>query len=121
MLGALVVGATMPGADPLEVLAGGLLAGGVLFLPALFTGGVGMGMGDVKLATFVGLALGFVLAVPALVFMALAGGVAAGVLLLSGRRRRGEPIPYAAFISAGALATLLWQGAAFRGRGGGQK
>ena len=111
--GALVVGAAMPGADIYEVLAGGALAGGVLLLPALLTGGRGMGMGDVKLVAFVGLALGFTNIAPALLFMALGGGLVAAVLLISGLRSKGEPIPYAPFISAGALATLLWQGAAF--------
>jgi prepilin signal peptidase PulO-like enzyme (type II secretory pathway) len=113
ILGAILAGALMPGADILNVLAGGGLAGGVLLLPALFTGGVGMGMGDVKLAAFVGLALGFALVPAALLLMALAGGVVAGSLLLSGLRKRGEPIPYAPFIALGAVATLLWQGAAF--------
>ena len=113
ILGAIVLGATLPGADIAGVLAGGALAGGVLFLPAIFTGGVGMGMGDVKLAAFVGLALGFENVVPAMLFMALGGGLVAVLLLVSGLRKRGEPIPYAPFISAGALAALLWQGAAF--------
>ena len=113
IIGAIVVGVVMPGADIWEVLAGGGLAGAVLLLPALLTGGVGLGMGDVKLVTFAGLALGFENVVPALVLMALGGGLIAVVLLLSGRRRRGEPIPYAPFVSAGALAALLTQGAAF--------
>ena len=113
IVGALVVGAAMPGAAFFEVLAGGALAGGVLLLPAIFTGGMGMGMGDVKLAAFIGLALGFAHVVPALVLMALAGGAAATLLLVSGRRKRSEPIPYAPFISLGALAALFWQGAAF--------
>jgi leader peptidase (prepilin peptidase)/N-methyltransferase len=113
MLGALIVGATMPGASIFEVLAGGLLAGGLLFIPSLLTGGAGMGMGDVKLATFAGLALGFTFVLPALVFMALAGGVAAVGLLLTGARKRGQAIPYAPFISAGVLVAMLWQGTAF--------
>ena len=113
LLGALIVGALMPDTNLLSVIAGGALAGGVLLVPALFTGGVGMGMGDVKLATFSGLALGFVHAVPAMLFMALGGGAAALLLLATGLRKRGEPIPYAPFISAGAIAVLLWQGAAF--------
>lgn len=113
IVGALVVGAIMPDANLAEVIAGGALAGGVLLLPALFTGGVGMGMGDVKLAAFVGLALGFTNVAPALLFMALAGGLAAVLLLATGLRKRREPIPYAPFISAGALATILWQGTAF--------
>jgi leader peptidase (prepilin peptidase)/N-methyltransferase len=113
MLGALIAGATIPGASIVEVLAGGLLAGGLLFIPSLLTGGAGMGMGDVKLATFAGLALGFTFVVPALVLMAVAGGVAAVVLLATGARRRGQAIPYAPFISAGVLASILWQGTAF--------
>ncbi len=113
LVGAFAIGATMPGADLLEVVAGGALAGGVLLLPALFTGGVGMGMGDVKLAAFVGLTLGFANTAPALLLMALGGGVAALLLLVTGLRKRGDPIPYAPFISAGALAALLWRGTAF--------
>lgn len=113
IVAALVAGAAMPGADLLGVIAGGALAGSVLFLPALFTGGLGMGMGDVKLAAFVGLALGFANVVPALLFMALSGGAVAVLLLVTGARHRREPIPYAPFISAGALAALLWQGTAF--------
>ena len=113
IVGAVALGALMPDADLAEVAAGGALAGGVLLLPALLTGGVGMGMGDVKLAAFVGLALGFTNVAPALLFMALAGGLAAVLLLATGLRKRREPIPYAPFISAGALATLLWQGTAF--------
>jgi Flp pilus assembly protein protease CpaA len=113
LVGALIVGATMPHAEILEVVAGGALAGGVLFLPAIFTGGVGMGMGDVKLAAFVGLTLGFAYTAPALLFMALSGGAVAILLLVTGARKRGEPIPYAPFISAGALVALFWQGTAF--------
>ncbi len=113
IVGAIVIGALMPDADIWEVLAGGALAGGVLLLPALFTGGVGMGMGDVKLSAFVGLAIGFAFIAPALLIMAIGGGIAAAFLLVTGLRKKGEPIPYAPFISAGGLAVLFWQGAAF--------
>ncbi len=112
---ALVAGTAMPGADLRHVIAGGALAAGLLFAPALWSGGLAVGMGDVKLAAFAGLALGVQHVVAALVVMALAGGVVALALLLSGRRGRGDAIPYAPFISAGALASLYWQGAAFRG------
>lgn len=113
IVGALVAGALMPDAEVLKVLAGGALAGGVFLLPALLTGGAGMGMGDVKLAAFAGLALGFPNVAPALVFTALAGGGTALVLLATGARRRRDPIPYAPFIAAGALVALFWQGAVF--------
>jgi prepilin signal peptidase PulO-like enzyme (type II secretory pathway) len=113
ILGAFVIAAAMPDASLSSALAGAGLAGGALLLPSLVTGGLGMGMGDVKLATFVGLALGFTFTVPALLVMALSGGGLAALLLITGARKRGEPIPYAPFIAAGALTALLWQGAAF--------
>lgn len=113
LAGALLAGAVMPDADIAHVLAGGALMAGVFLLPALFTGGVGMGMGDVKLAAFVGLALALPNAAPALLLTALAGGAVALFLLATGLRKRGEPIPYAPFISVGALVVLLWQGPAF--------
>ena len=111
--GALVVAAVMPDASLPSALGGAALVGGALFLPALLTGGLGMGMGDVKLATFVGLALGLSFAAPALVVTALTGGGVAVLLLITGVRKRGEPIAYAPFIALGAVTALLMWGAAF--------
>jgi prepilin signal peptidase PulO-like enzyme (type II secretory pathway) len=113
ILGALVAGLLMPDADMLGVVAGGALAGVVLLLPSLLTGGTGMGMGDVKLVTFVGLALGLKFLAPAMLVMALLGGLVALVLLVTGARKRGEPIPYAPFISAGGIVAMLMSGTAF--------
>lgn len=109
---ALAVGMLMPDANRLDVLAGGLIFGGLLFVPSIVTGGA-MGMGDVKLALFVGLALGLALVVPAMLVMAIAGGIAATFLLVTRIRAKGDPIPYAPFIAGGALVVLLLQGAAF--------
>ncbi|MEX2157896.1 MAG: A24 family peptidase [Dehalococcoidia bacterium] len=113
VLFALAVGATVDGAGIGAVLAGGALGAGVLLVPSLLSGGAGMGMGDVKLLAFAGFALGFVNLVPAMLFMALGGGGIALLLLATGLRKRGEPIPYAPFISIGAVIALLWQGSAF--------
>jgi prepilin signal peptidase PulO-like enzyme (type II secretory pathway) len=110
---AVFAAALMPGADITEAVAGGALAAAVLIAPALFAGGLAMGMGDVKLAAFVGLSLGFVNVLPALLVMALAGGVITVFLLATRLRKWGEPIPYAPFVSLGALAAMLWQGTAF--------
>ena len=71
-----------------------------------------LGLGDVKLAGFAALALGGPLILPALLITALASGLVAADLALR-LRRRSYPIPYAPFISGGALAVLLWQGSAF--------
>ncbi len=112
IVGALVVGAVASDANWKGVVAGGLIFGGMLFIPSVLTGGA-MGMGDVKLAFFVGFAVGLELLVPAMIIMALSGGLAAVLLLVTRLRRKGDPIPYAPFIAGGALVVILMQGAAF--------
>jgi prepilin signal peptidase PulO-like enzyme (type II secretory pathway) len=112
ILGALIIGMVVPGANRLDVVAGGLIFGGMLFIPSLLTGGA-MGMGDVKLAFFVGFALGLTFVVPAMLIMAMSGGLAAAILLITRLRGKGDPIPYAPFIAGAALVVLLIQGSAF--------
>ncbi len=112
MLLALVVGLTVPGSEWSRPLLGAALAGSLLLLPAIATRGK-MGMGDVKLATFGGLALGFRLVLPALLIMALAGGLVALVMLAVLRRGRQTAMPYAPYIALGIGVVLLLQGTAF--------
>ncbi len=110
ILAALAIGMTISGANRLDVVFGGLLFGGLLFVPAMLAG---MGMGDVKLALLVGLVLGFGLVLPAMLYMAIGGGIAAIILLITKIRDRRDPIPYAPFIAGGALIVMLTQGLAF--------
>ena len=112
ILFAFLVGAFLPDADFSAALIGGASAGGLMLFSLVISRGA-MGLGDVKLATFAGLALGWPLIAPALVLMALSGGVTALILLLFGLRGRKDPIPYAPFISAAAVAVILWQGTVF--------
>ncbi len=113
IVGALAIGVLMPDANRLDVLAGGLVFGVLLFIPSMLTGGA-MGMGDVKLAFFVGFALGLTFVVPAMLVMAISGGLAAAIMLITRLRGKGDPIPYAPFIAGGMLLVLLIQGTAFR-------
>lgn len=112
IVGAFAIGIILPDANHLNVIAGGLLFGGLLFVPSILTGG-GMGMGDVKLAFFVGLALGLQFVVPAMLVMALSGGLAATILLVTRLRGKGDSIPYAPFIAGGMLVAMLVSGTAF--------
>jgi leader peptidase (prepilin peptidase)/N-methyltransferase len=112
ILGAIAIGLLMPDASTGDVLVGGGLTGGVFLAMSIATRG-GMGMGDVKLAFFCGFALGLTLSVPALLITAISGGVIAIILMVARLRDRRDPIPYAPFISLGALVVLLTQGAAF--------
>jgi len=109
--GAILAAAVMPHGDLTEALIGGAVGGGLLLVMSIVSRG-GLGLGDVKLAGFVGLALGGPLIFPALLITTVAGGLAAACLALR-LRRRDFPIPYAPFISGGALTVLLWQGSAF--------
>jgi len=113
IIGALIIGMTIDGASRGDVAFGGLLGGGLLFVPALLTGGA-MGMGDVKLAFFVGFALGLAYVVPALLVMAISGGAVSAFLLVTRLRSKGDPIPYAPFIAGAAMIVMLMGGTAFR-------
>lgn len=69
-----------------------------------------LGLGDVKLVLFIGLALGFgpgLRTLWALVAGAVLAGAVAAFLLARGRAGPDDSIPYGPFLSAGALAVLL--------------
>ncbi len=103
--------ALMPEGDLKAAAAGGAVAGGFMLALAIISRG-GLGLGDVKLATFVGLALGVPLVYPALLLMGMLGGLGAAALLLLRLRGKSDPVPYAPVIAAATLAILLWQGSA---------
>ena len=79
--------------------------GGVLFLLALFTGGIGGG--DVKLVFVLGLWLGTERLLGVLCGGAILGGLAAGILLLARIRKRGDFFAYSPYFSLTAIFLLL--------------
>jgi len=87
--------------------AGGIAAALLLFLVVVISRG-GMGMGDVKLAGLLGLMAGFPLVFVALFIGILAGGIVAAALLISGRKKRKEMLPFGPFLCIGGLVALLW-------------
>lgn len=90
-----------------SALIGGVIGVGLMFLPYLISRG-GMGLGDVKLAGFIGLATGFPHVFIALFLGILSGGLVASFLLLFRLRTRKEAIPFGPFLAAGAMATVVW-------------
>jgi leader peptidase (prepilin peptidase)/N-methyltransferase len=112
IIAAIVIGMVMPDANRADAGLGGLVMGGTFLAMSIATRG-GMGMGDVKLALFIGFALGLTLAIMAMLITALAGGVIAVGLMISRLRGRRDPIPYAPFLALGALFVLLVHGTAF--------
>jgi leader peptidase (prepilin peptidase)/N-methyltransferase len=111
-LAVLLVAAALLHGDPLlavRALLGGVVAFAALLVLALISPG-GMGMGDVKLAAFIGLGLGYLgwghLAV-GLFGAFLLGGVVA--LTLVGLRLRGRKdlIPFGPYLAVAAVLTVL--------------
>ena len=96
-----------PNQNAAKLLTGGALGFGILFLIA-FIYPAGMGMGDVKLATFIGLVVGFPAVFAALLISFVAGGLVGGGLLLTGLKGRKDPIPFAPFLVAGGMMTMLY-------------
>jgi leader peptidase (prepilin peptidase)/N-methyltransferase len=94
--------------DPVRAGLGLLLYGGVLFIVAAISGG--MGMGDVKLAAVIGLVLGSLglrfVGVAAAAAIVL-GGLGAIVALAMGRGRK-SAIPFGPYLAVGAVVAGLW-------------
>lgn len=89
-----------------ESLGGLGLGLGVFLLLALLSRG-GIGGGDVKLAALMGLYLGPWGVLRSLLLAFLLGGVISGLLLLTRRKKRKDPIPFAPFLACGAALGLL--------------
>jgi leader peptidase (prepilin peptidase)/N-methyltransferase len=105
----IVVGAIAGGdLDPVRAAEGALAFGGALLVVALLSGG--MGMGDVKLATVIGLVLGSLglryVAVSAAAAIAL-GGLGGLAALAMGRGRK-SAIPFGPYLAAGAVVAAFW-------------
>jgi leader peptidase (prepilin peptidase) / N-methyltransferase len=93
-------------------VAGCLVTGGLFFLVAWVShaalGRTGLGGGDIKLAGLIGTALGPSGGLVAAFVGIMLGGVVAVVLLVSGRRRFGEYLPFGPFLAAGGLVAAVW-------------
>ena len=108
----LMVAAALLSAEPpraLAALVGGLGAFVVLLIIALMQPR-GMGMGDVKLAGFIGIALGYLgygFVVLGIFGGFLVGGVVSVLLLATRARGRRDMIPFGPYLAIGGLGALL--------------
>jgi leader peptidase (prepilin peptidase)/N-methyltransferase len=94
--------------DPsVEWLVGALAAGGFFLVLALVYP-AGLGMGDVKLAAFMGAWLGWDVAVALFAGSLLGMAPALVALLRSGGRGRKETMPYGPFLAAGGVIGLFF-------------
>jgi leader peptidase (prepilin peptidase) / N-methyltransferase len=94
--------------DPARAGIGLVLYGGILFVVAVVSRG--MGMGDVKLAALIGVALGAL----GLRFVGVAAGAAivlgglGGLVALAMGRGRKSAIPFGPYLAVGAIVAGLW-------------
>lgn len=86
----------------------GLLIGGFFWGLIIITRGKGMGGGDVKLGALMGLGLGFPGALLSLMLAFLSGAIFSVGLILMGKKRFGQTIPFGPFLVLGSLVTLFW-------------
>ncbi|HRW03898.1 MAG TPA: A24 family peptidase [Caldilineaceae bacterium] len=90
----------------ISMMLGGVAGFGFFLLLAVLAPGA-MGMGDVKLAGFIGLVTGLSGVVAALFLGILAGGIAGLVVLIRNRFRRGNTLAYAPYLVLGAWLFLF--------------
>ena len=91
----------------LSALIGGLTGGGILLLIHLLYP-KGMGMGDIKLLTMLGIYLGWQGVIHTLFFGSLAGVLILFPLLLSGKIHQQDPIPFGPFLAVGTLTFIFF-------------
>ena len=107
MVVTLLLRVVLPGSGVVTALVGGAIGLALFLLTALLRPG-GLGAGDVKLATLIGLILGFPQVLWALALGIVAGGIVAILLVLTHRGGLKSYIPYAPFLCLGAIVALLY-------------
>jgi leader peptidase (prepilin peptidase) / N-methyltransferase len=90
-----------------ESLLGIALGAALIFVVIVASRG-GMGGGDMKLCAMIGAFLGWKLALLTILLAVVLGGLVAVTLLIVGRKRRRDAIPFGPFLAAGAVVSLLW-------------
>jgi leader peptidase (prepilin peptidase)/N-methyltransferase len=104
---ALLAALLAPWAPTLPMLLGGVLGGGALLALALLSPRA-MGMGDAKLALFLGLLLGYPLVLLGLFLAFVLGGLVSGVLLATRRAQRGQAVAFGPYLALAGAITLLY-------------
>jgi leader peptidase (prepilin peptidase)/N-methyltransferase len=90
-----------------NALLGSLAGGGIFYLVVILSRG-GMGGGDIKLGGMLGAFFGWKLTLVSIFLAVFAGGFVAAGVLLTGRKKRKDPLPFGPFLALGGLVTLFW-------------
>jgi leader peptidase (prepilin peptidase) / N-methyltransferase len=82
--------------------------GFVLFLLIILLSHGGMGIGDIKMASFIGIMLGFPYILVGIFLAIVIGGLVAVGLLVTRVKGRKQTMPFGPFLAVGAFIALLW-------------
>lgn len=104
----LVMSGSMQAQDLLFAVMGMLLSLALIGGLWLITQGKGMGFGDVKLAAPMALLLGWPKVIVGLSIAFVLGGLVAMVLLVTGRKKFGQVLPFGPFMVTAIVVSLLW-------------
>lgn len=85
-----------------------LVLGVFFYLLILITRGKGMGGGDLKLGVFLGLVFGFPYALVILMLSFLLGSIFGIGLILAGKKKFGQTIPFGPFLSLSGIISIFW-------------
>ena len=94
--------------SPLQYLLSALVASGFLLILNLITKGEGMGMGDVKLAVFMGLFLGHPNIIVAFYVAFIIGAIYGIILMIFKKAKKKSQIPFGPFLILGTLVAWFW-------------
>jgi len=92
----------------LNPLASAIVASAFFLVIVLVSRGKAMGVGDIKLAFFMGLFLGFPDILVALFFAFLIGGIIGIGLILAKRKTLKSEVPFGPFLVTGTFIALFW-------------
>lgn len=107
-IGVVVVYSLIFGRGLLTPLLAGLLPAGFFLLLFVVSMGKWIGLGDVKLAVFMGLVLSWPNILVALFLACFAGGIIGLILIVFQRKELKSEIPFGPFLTMGTFVALLW-------------
>lgn len=85
-----------------------LVLGLFFYFLIVITRGRGMGGGDLKLGVFLGLAFGFPYALVVLMLSFLLGSIFGVGLIIFGRKKFGQTLPFGPFMSLAGIIVIFW-------------
>lgn len=88
-------------------LLGAIVLSAFLFLIYALSRGKAMGFGDVKLAALIGLMLGLVGGIAALVFAFVWGAIISLIIVLTTKKKLKDPVPFGPFLTLGVASVIF--------------